>query len=304
MRTERTGPARAAGTHAARRLRAPPAGSARLRSSPIPRRRRQPRAQLGSARLRQNSKRSSGRWWQRGPVRAGPAGQEREPVKGWSGRGSGRRVESGGRAQPSRSEAPGQEGLRAHFRYEPGARATEGARAARVAPPGVTQRPEPWTSGPAARSRRRRALWDGTGCRWGRVAGSSCAAAGPHSPLPYCDCRGGGAGRERSGSSERVGSHRSPPALLLEPSVCERSEGDTHTRTPAHTGALREEGAGGRGQPLSSPPPALTRRAPGGRGVPLCFFPLAVLEAPQPQSSGHPLIYKANEARRAKRAGE
>lgn len=250
VRTEGTGPARAAGSHAARRLRAPPAGSARLPGSPIPRRRRHPAR--GSARLRRDPKRSSGRRGQRGPVRAGPAGQEREPVKGGSGRCSGRRVESGGRAQPSRSEAPGREGRRAHSRDGPGALATEGARAARAAPPGVAPLPEPWTAGPAARSRRKRAPWDGPGCRGGR-------AAGPHSPCPAATAEAAAARRERSGRSERVGSHRSPPALVPERSVCERSEGDTRTRTPAHPGAPREEG----GQPLSSPPPTLAR--PGAR---------------------------------------
>lgn len=210
--------------------------------------------------------------------------------------------EQGGSAQSSRSETQGQEGCRTRSQDgspRPGALATEGARAA---PLGAAPLRETQTARPSARSRRRLPLWDGTGCGWGQVAGLGSAAAGPHSlTMPGCDCRGGG----QAGAQQPQRASREPRARRLHwcRSVFERSEGDTHTHIPAHTGAPRGEGMWGRAAAHCRP--RLHARTPGagGGGAPLCLFPLAVLEAPHHQSPGHPLINKANEAGKGSEPG-
>lgn len=85
--------------------------------------------------------------------------------------------------------------------------------------------------------------------------------------------------------------------------MCERSEGDTRTHTPAHTGVPRGEGKRGAGRGGEDSAPRRPRShawAPevgggGGRTV-LCFSPLAALEAPRHQSLGHQLINTAHQA--------
>lgn len=151
VRTDRTG-AGCSGSHAARRLRAPPAGSARLRGSPIPRRRRRPGARLGSAQAGPEARLRAAAAWSRP---RGSCGTRRGAGHGVGRRGSRRRGASGGRggsAQPPRSEGRGPE--QRGTRSKDGARrpcppATEGAPAARP------RRALPPQAGSLGRSRQR-----------------------------------------------------------------------------------------------------------------------------------------------------
>lgn len=197
VRTERTGPARAAGTHAARRLRAPPAGSARLRGSPIPRRRWQPRARLGSA-------------------QAGPEAQLREAVAAWSrpGGSCGTREGAGqGVERPVLREAGGERRARAALEERgsgPGGAQSPLPRRARCAGHGGrTSRPSrPSGRHAAARAldRRPRSAFSPQAGSLGRNrlplgSGGGFGERGGWTSLtmPCCDCRGGGgpAGAQR-----------------------------------------------------------------------------------------------------------
>lgn len=258
VRTEGTGPARAAGSHAARRLRAPPAGSARLPGSPIPRRRRHPA---------------------RGSAQAGPEAQLREAGAAWSrpcGSCGTREGAGQGGERPVLREAGGERRARAALEERGpgpgGAPSPLPRRARRAGHGGRTSRPTrpsgrraaaraldrgprsafPPQAGSLGRTRLPRGSGGGVGERGGRTSLT----------MPCCDCRGGGGPAGAQRQERAIGSHRSPPALVPERSVCERSEGDTRTRTP-HTRERRERRGGSRSAPRRLRSHA---RAPGGRG--------------------------------------
>lgn len=230
-------------SHAARGLRAPPAGSARLQGSPIPRRQRErPRARIDSGRTRSAA-----------PGGGGDVVLSRRVLRDKTGsrsRGGSIGAPGGGRQEAGREGARSPRGARLRAgrganpapKTGPGGPARRPRRAHRPPPPGTARLLKPPAAGPAARSRRRLAPWDRAGCGWGRAAGLGSAVAGPHSlTMPGCDCRGGGG---QAGAQRPKRASREPRARRLHwcRSVCERSKGDTRTHTPAHKGAPRGEG--------------------------------------------------------------
>lgn len=107
--------------------------------------------------------------------------------------------------------------------------------------------------------------------------------------------------RRPGGSAAAVASESGATARRLHwcrSGACARGAKETHALALPHTRERRERRGGSRSAHRRL---RLLARAPGGRGVPLCFSPIAALEAPRHQSSGHPLINEANQARRAKR---
>jgi hypothetical protein len=103
-----------------------------------------------AARLRQDPKRGSGqqRRQRRGPVRAGPAGQDGERVTGWGDRRSWRQEGSGGRpggegARSPRGAKSRPAGARSPLQDGPGAPARGEPRAPRRPLPGASQPPWP-----------------------------------------------------------------------------------------------------------------------------------------------------------------
>lgn len=254
-----------------------------------------------AARLRRDLKRGSGRRRRRGPVRAGPAGQDGEPVTGWGdGRSrGGRREASGGRggsAQPSKSGAWGRAGRRAGSRD--GAPRFRGARAPDSRPPAPAARP-------------RRCQLPGTeraAAGVGRRAGERAAPDLTHSPCPAATAEA--AARRRGGSAAagangRAGSCRL--AACTSAGACARGARETHALTHPYTPERRA----GRGRPGTAGDgrggarrgaaahrrPRLHARAPGGGGAPPGCSPLAALQAPRHQSPGHQFINKAKGAR-------
>lgn len=220
--------------------------------------------------------------------RGGAAGA---PGGGWGAEGArsprGARLRAGRGSEPTPETGPARRPRRAH---EP---------LARVAPRGVTPLPEPWTAGPAARSRRRRAPREGTGCRLGSGGGFGERGGRTSLTMPCGGCRGGGgpAGAQLQERASRGATARRLHRCRSGASA--RGAKETHALALPHTRERRERRGG-----AAAPLPAAHAHTPGrpvGGGVPLCFFPLAALEAPRHQSSGHPLINKANQARRAKR---
>lgn len=244
----------ARGSQAARGLRAPPAGSARLAGSPIPRpRQRRPRA----AWLRPAPKRCSRRWRRRrGPVRAAPAGRDGAAVTGcgqWQAAGLGRS------AQPSRSAS----WL---------GRWPEGARRA---PAGVTRPTGPGAVQPAEAGVRR-----AVGER------SGCTSVTHRARLRLQRRRLGGSAA--AGASERA----EPRAACTSAGACAIGERETHALTQQHT-RERRAGRAGREASRSPPPtfPRLGARVGDGR-TPLCLFPLTRSSAsPKP---GHQLSNTAH----------
>ncbi|XP_073877243.1 uncharacterized protein [Macaca fascicularis] len=297
VRTDRTG-AGCSGSQAARRLRAPPAGSARLPG------RTRSAAPGGGGGGSGGGVVPSGR-----VLRDKTGSRSRGGATGAPGAGGEPRVGGqGGCAQPSRREAWGREGLRARSQDgvpRPCAPGTEGARAAppgSARPPGFPSHPAPqrapaagWLPGtePAEVGVRRRA----GGARGGWTSLTHHARL--RLQRRRRRRRRGEAGAQRPERASERKAAGSPPALV--PERVREGARETHALTHPHT-RERREGRGERGGERGEGRATALRRPRlhawalrvRGKGTPFCFSAISAVEAPRHERSGQQLMNTAN----------